>query len=290
LQGRSIHGAISEKKMKLSRWPCALLFVFSVSAPLRAGETGIATCGPYEAYILVYRSVEALDAGEKIKCGEKFELLDEQKTYASQHTPFLRIQTAAGTQGFVPRAAVTVVHERFSPAPRGPVVAANAPVAPLVIPSEVRVPDGTALDLEITSAISSETTAEGVIVSLSVAEPVVIGGVTVFERGAAAHARVTAVKKAGRIGHVGELSWTLQDVTSVDGQHVPGLFILEASHLDASGKSSGAVVATGDATQVGGDQFGLRRGKPAIIPAGQRFKAFVHGDATVKIPQMRASQ
>jgi hypothetical protein len=266
------------------------LFVFSVSAPSRAGETGIATCGPYEAYILVYRSVEALDAGEKIKCGEKFELLDEQKTYASQHAPFLRIQTAAGAQGFVPRAGVTVVHERFSPAPRGPAAAASAPVAPGAIPSEVRVPDGTALELEMTSAISSENTAESAIVSLTVVEPVVIGGATVFERGAAAHARVTAVKRAGHIGHIGELSWTLQDVTSVDGQHVPGLFILEARNLDAGGKSSGAVVATGDATQMGGSQFGLRRGKPAIIPAGQRFNVFLHGDTILKMAQMRASQ
>ena len=276
--------------MKLSLWPFALLVVLSISGPVQAGETGIATCGPYEEYILVYRSVEALDAGGKIKCGEKFELLDEQKSYASQHTPFLHIQTAAGYQGFVPRAAVTVVHEKFSPAPRGSGAAANVPIAPVAIPSEVRVPDGTALDLEITSVVSSENAKEGAIVTLSVAEPVVIGGATVFERGAAAHARVTAVKKTGHMGHIGELSWTLQDVTSVDGQHVSGLFVVEASHLDASGKSSGAVVATGDSTPIGGDQFGLHRGKPAVIPAGQRFKAFVHGDTSVKIPPMRASQ
>lgn len=274
--------------MTLSRWFFGLLFVFSFSARLSAGETGIAKCGPYEEYILVYRSVEALDAGEKIKCGDKFELLDEQKTYASQHTPFLRIQTVAGTQGFVPRAAVTVVHDEFSTAPRKAALQETA--AALAIPPEVRTPDGTALLLETTTAISSENTSEGAIVSLSVAEPVVIGGATVFEKGAVAHARVTAVKKAGHLGHTGELSWTLQDVTSVDGQHVSGLFMLEARSLDASGKSSGAVVATGDSTQIGGDQFGLHRGKPAVIPAGQRFRAFVHGDTTVKIPQVRASQ
>jgi hypothetical protein len=276
--------------MKLWICPVALLLVFSISAPAHAGETGIATCGPYEEYILVYRTVEAMDAAEKIKCGEKFEVLDEQKTYASQHSPFLRIQTAAGAQGFVPRASVTVVREQFSPVPRGSGATPSAAAAPAAIPSEVRVPDGTALDLEISSTVSSENTAEGTIVNLTVAEPVVIGGATVFERGAAAHARLTAVKKAGRVGHIGELSWTLQDITSIDGQHVSGLFILEARNLDATGKSSGVVVATGDDSQIGGTQFGLHHGKPAVIPAGQHFKAFVHGDTIVKMPQMRASQ
>jgi hypothetical protein len=276
--------------MKRLLWPFALLLFLSIPSPVRAGETGIATCGPYEEYVLVYRTVEVLDAAEKIKCGEKFEVLDEQKTYASQHSPFLRIQTAAGAQGFVPRAAVTIVHEQFSAASRGSGAALSGPVATAAIPSEVRVPDGTSLDLEVTSAISSENTAEGAIVNLTVAEPVVINGATVFERGAAAHARLTAVKKAGRMGHIGELSWTLQDVTSIDGQHVAGFFILEARNLDAKGKSSGAVVATGDDSQIGGSQFGLHHGKHAMVPAGQHFKAFVHGDTIVKMPQMRASQ
>jgi hypothetical protein len=271
-----------------SRLTFALLLVLSISRPQFAGETGIATCGPYEEYILVYRSVEALDAGEKIKCGERFELLEEQKTYASQHTPFLRIQTAGGKQGFVPRAGVTIVHEKFLPGTRE-IGVTSAPAPPVAIPSEVRVQDGATLDLEITSAISSESVVEGTIVSLSVVEPVLIAGATVFERGAVARARITLVKKAGRMGHVAELSWALQDVTSVDGQHVPALFILEASHLDTSGKSSGTVVATGDARQIGGDLFGLHRGRPAVIPAGQRFKAFVHGDTTVKIPETRAA-
>src|SRR5271154_7397124 len=127
--------------MKLWICPFALLLIFTVSVPARAGETGIATCGPYEEYILVYRTLEAMDTAEKIKCGERFEVLDEQKTYAAQHSPFLRIQTSAGAQGFVPRAAVTVVHEQFSPVPRGSGAAPSAPVTPTAIPSEVRVPD-----------------------------------------------------------------------------------------------------------------------------------------------------
>src|SRR5579885_332296 len=122
---------------------------------------------------------------------------------------------------------------------------APAPAAPAAAaPIEVRVPDGTPIEVELKANVSSEAVEEGTIVDLTVVQPVVINGHTVIDRGAPARARIVEVKKAAHWGRAGKLTWAMQDVTAVDGQRLPARFSKEAEGGGSSGKVAGAVVAT----------------------------------------------
>lgn len=159
-----------------------------------------------------------------------------------------------------------------------PVVAADA--APKT--AEIKIPDGTAVEIELKSTLSGETLNEGDPIDFTVVQPVQINGVTVIERGAPAKGRVAAAKKAGRWGRAGKLGWAMQDVLTVEGSRIP----LRAAQSSAGGSSSGkvaiGVVATSLIFWPAAPLWGLKKGKKASIPAGQRFEVFVHGDTAVK--------
>lgn len=160
-----------------------------------------------------------------------------------------------------------------------PVAAVAAPIAPTV--TEVKIPDGTVIEIELKSTLSGETLNEGDPIDFTVVQPVQVGGVTVINRGAPAKGRVAAAKKAGRWGRAGKLGWAMQDVMTV-GSRIP----LRAAQSSAGGSSSGkvaiGVVATSLIFWPAAPLWGLKKGKKASIPAGQRFEVFVHGDTAVK--------
>jgi hypothetical protein len=172
-----------------------------------------------------------------------------------------------------------------SPAPAAPAAtpAAGAPI-------EVRVPDGTPVEVELKANVSSEAVEEGTIVDLTVVQPVVVNGHTVIDRGAPARARIVEVKKARHWGRAGQLTWAMQDVTAVDGQRLPARFTKAAEGGGSSGKVAGAVVATAIVFWPAAPLWGLHKGHPAVLPAGQRYQVFVHGDAVVKVPATQPLQ
>jgi hypothetical protein len=282
--------------MKLAR-QFLLLWLFAATGPAaRAGDDGVATCGPNDGYVTLYSSLDTFEMKTRLPCGDKLELLEESKSYAAQHTPFLRVQTVAGIEGYIARAAVTILRRATKqsrsgdPQPIGAPLAVADPEIQALNLHEVKLLDGTELELALSADLSSEHIAEGAVVGLAVAKPFVIGGVTVFERGAAARARVTAVKKAARWGRNGEISWTMQDVTAIDGNRIPARFIEESEKTGDGGKAAGFVVATGNILLVEQSSFGVHKGDPAFIPAGQLFKIFVHGDTVVKLPSTGSLQ
>ncbi|MGH9678164.1 MAG: hypothetical protein ACRD36_13755, partial [Candidatus Acidiferrum sp.] len=147
-----------------------------------------------------------------------------------------------------------------------------APKAPEMV--EVKIPDGTAVDVEVSYTINSDDSREGNIVLLSVVHDVAVNGAVVFKRGAEAHGRVLSVKESGMMGHAGELTCAMEDITSVTGEKIPASFpSKDPSH------SVGTI--TGDA----GQTSKFKKGKAAVVPAGKRFQAVVNGDAMVKVPQ-----
>jgi hypothetical protein len=161
---------------------------------------------------------------------------------------------------------------------------ASAPVSSTLDATgvEVKVADGTQLEVELASNVSSNTAKEGDIVDFTVVSPVVVGGLTIIEKGAPAKARIAVVKKAGYWGKAGRLGWAMQDVLAADGTRIP---LRMESKL--TGDSKGGTVATGVVlTSViffpAAPFWGFKKGKNAIYPAGKRFPAFVHGDVTVK--------
>ncbi len=154
--------------------------------------------------------------------------------------------------------------------------AASSPIV------EVKVPDGTEIEIQLKNNASGEELKVGDVVDFSVVRPVVINGVTIFDKDAPARARITTAKKAGHWGHAGKLEWAMQDVQAADGNRVPARFTKRSIGDSKGGTVAVAAVATTVLLGPFGLLWGLKKGKPAIIPAGNRYSAFVSGDSTVK--------
>lgn len=165
--------------------------------------------------------------------------------------------------------------QEVSPQPAGPVV-------------EIKVPDGTPIEIELKNTVSGQDVKVGDIVDFTIIQPVQINGVTVFEKGSSARARITTAKKAGRWGKAGKLEWAMQDAQAVDGARVTARFTQKTLGDSKGGTVAVAAVATTVLLGPLGLLWGLKKGKPAIIPAGNRYTIFVHGDTAVRGRSMAA--
>ena len=158
----------------------------------------------------------------------------------------------------------------------------SSATVPASVGTAVKVPDGTEIEIQLKNTLSGEEAKVGDIVDFMVVRPVQLNGVTIFEKEASARARVTTAKHSGHWGHAGKLEWAMQDVQAVDGNRVPCRFTKR--ELGDSKGSTVAVAAVATTVLLGplGLLWGLKKGKPAIIPAGNRYSVFVYGDTTVK--------
>jgi len=147
---------------------------------------------------------------------------------------------------------------------------------------EMKIPDGTQMELELQSNISSKEAQEGDIVNFTVVSPVVVNGVTVIERGAPAKARIAVAKKSGRWGKSGKLGWAMQDVMAADGSRIPLRMDKKLSGDSKGGTVATGVILTSLVFWPAAPLWGFKKGKDVSIPAGKRLEAFVHGDSTVK--------
>jgi hypothetical protein len=147
---------------------------------------------------------------------------------------------------------------------------------------EVKIPDGTEVEIQLRNNLSGQDSKVGDIVDFTIVRAIQINGVTVFERDASARARVTTAKKAGRWGKAGKLEWAMQDVQAVDGNRIPARFTKRELGDSKGGTVAVAAVATTVLLGPLGLLWGLKKGKPALIPAGNRYSIFVHGDAVAQ--------
>lgn len=157
---------------------------------------------------------------------------------------------------------------------------ASAPAAGPEV--DVKVPDGTEIEIQLRNTLSGQEAKMGDVVDFRVVRAVQVNGVTIFDRDASARARVTTSKKAGRWGKAGKLEWAMQDIQAMDGNRVPARFTKRELGDSKGGTVAVAAVATTVFLGPFGLLWGLKKGKPAIIPAGNRYSVFVHGDAVIK--------
>lgn len=176
----------------------------------------------------------------------------------------------------VPDAIILAMVQSSSVAPDNPATLAAANGV------EVKVPDGTPLEIELMTNISSAAAKEGDIVDFTVVNPVVINGVTVVEKGAPAKARIAAVKKAGYWGKAGRIGWTMQDALAADGSRIALRMEKKLTGDSKGGTVATATIVTAVVFWPAAPFWGFKKGKNAVFPAGKRFEAFVHGEATVK--------
>jgi len=163
--------------------------------------------------------------------------------------------------------------------------------------TDVKIPAGTPIDIQITDIISSMDTKVGDLISFRVLVPVKVNDTIVIGNNALVTARIVKAKRAGHWGKAGKLAWTMQDVVAVDLTRVsltanpdfPG------GQQGVTGQSHGAEVAT--KTAVMGALLaptivlaplalmqGFKRGEQAVIPEGRRFVVYVQKDTIVRIP------
>ncbi|HEX2268293.1 MAG TPA: hypothetical protein VHH35_02090 [Pyrinomonadaceae bacterium] len=146
----------------------------------------------------------------------------------------------------------------------------------------VNVPDGTEIEIQLTNNASGEELKVGDTVDFVVVGPIQMNGLTIFEKGAGARARITTAKRAGHWGKAGKLEWAMQDVMAADGNRIPARFTQRQIGDSKGGTVAVAAVATTVFLGPVGLLWGLKKGKPAIIPGGNRYSVFVHGDTKIK--------
>lgn len=153
---------------------------------------------------------------------------------------------------------------------------------PSVIEAAVKVPDGTEIEIQLVNNMSGQEVKVGDLVDFTIVRAVQVDGVTIFERDASARARITTAKKSGRWGKAGKLEWAMQDIQAADGNRIPARF--KKRELGDSKGGTVAVAAVASSLLVGPFAllWGLKKGRPAIIPAGNRYIVFTDGDMTAK--------
>ena len=180
-----------------------------------------------------------------------------------------------------------------------PVQVSPATTAPAAEPQflEVKIPAGTALDIQATHSVSSKDAKLGDLISFRVLVPVKVGDSIVIGSNALVTAQIAKAKRAGHWGKAGKLTWMMRDVVAVDLTRVslaanadyPG------GQQGVTGQSHGGEVATKTAvtaallapTIVGPAlalMHGFKRGEQAVLPEGKRLVVYVQKDTIVRIP------
>jgi hypothetical protein len=160
-----------------------------------------------------------------------------------------------------------------------------APVAPEGITGTkqmiVKVPDGTEVEVQLKNNLSGQDAKVGDLVDFTVLRGVQLNGTIVFAAGASGRGRVTTAKGSGRWGKAGKIEWAMQDVQAIDGSRVPARFTKRSVGESSGGTVAVAAVATTVLLGPLGLLWGLKKGKAAVIPAGNRYSVFVQGDSEV---------
>jgi hypothetical protein len=151
---------------------------------------------------------------------------------------------------------------------------------------EITIPDGTNIEVALKNDLSGQYAKVGDIVHFTVVRDVQINGVTIIEKDASAIGKIAVAKKAGYWGKKGAIGWIMQDVMTAGGERIPVKFT-----KNSDGESKGTTVAVATvATAVlllpiapVALLWGLKKGQPAVISAGNYYSVYVDGTVKIKI-------
>lgn len=189
----------------------------------------------------------------------------------AQNTGWRRLNTSAADQTAADPATPVArddADDPQSPPAQNPApYAAPAPIPNSAVASRLTLQPGTFLTVRINQPLSSDHNQPGDFFSGTLAEPVVVDGVVVAQRGQTVAGRVTAVEKGGHFKGVSKLGVEITSLTAVDGQQVP----LQTQLVTRAGHSNaGRDVATVGTTTAVGAVIGSAAdwGRGAAIGAG----------------------
>lgn len=163
---------------------------------------------------------------------------------------------------------------------------------------ELKIPAGTAVEIETAFTVNSLDVRPEELISFRVIVPIKVDGQTVIEKNSLVTGRVIQAKRGQHWGKAGKLSWTMQDVVAVDLTRVPIQAQRDSSVAEnrVKGTSHGGQVAT-EMIVLGGLLWvaaplvllhGFKRGENAVLPEGKRFVVYVQRDTIVKLPSVSA--
>ena len=156
--------------------------------------------------------------------------------------------------------------------------------------SRLTIPAGKFITVRVNQPLSSDHNQVGDFFTATLADPIVVDGVVIAQRGQTVSGRVSEVQKAGRVSGLSRLGVQLTELTAVDGQQLPiqtqligrnghstegrdvaavatttglGAAIGAASTWDAG---RGAAIGAGIGAAAGLAGVLLTRGAPAVVP------------------------
>ncbi len=158
------------------------------------------------------------------------------------------------------------------------------------IPATLTIRPGTYLSVRVDQWLSSDRNQQGDTFFASLAEPLVVDGIVVAQRGQTVRGRVTEAQKAGRVEGTSKLGIELTGLTLVDGQQVN----IQSQMVTRNGTTSvgrdaagvGTTTALGAIIGAGaGDGRGAAIGAGAGAAAGLIGVLLTRGKPTVIYPE-----
>jgi len=112
------------------------------------------------------------------------------------------------------------IHPTVAPFPYEPPPAAAELPHVATPPRQVALLPGAPVTIRLTDTLSTERAASGDTFQATLADPLVVDGLIVAERGARVTGRVADARRAGRMSGVSSLELRLLDITTADGQRI----------------------------------------------------------------------
>lgn len=252
----------------------ATFFCLVFPAFAQAQSIGQVECPRGDGYVYLYSSMTTLDVRTTLQCGEQVQITGRYDLY-------LGVRTAKGEVGYVPVESLLLLKDKpGAKAPQPKVVQPTRERTPYDAPaamteiappapsarSEFTLRNGTPIHLKLGKTISSATAHVGDVVDLQVVEEVILNGLVVVPKGAAATAIVTEAEPKKRLGHGGKLGFNINSVRLGDDEKAAVRSYQESA---GSNSSAGAILP-------------LTSGKDVVFTEGTDFTAYVDGDMKLK--------
>jgi hypothetical protein len=260
----------------------AAFFCLLLPGIARAQSAGQVECPRGDGYVYLYSSMTTLDVRTTLQCGEQVQI-------TGRYDRYFGVRSAKGEIGYIPVESLLLLKDRPGakpPEPKtieparerimydAPVKHAEAAPAAAPSPSEITLRNGTPIHLKLGKTISSATAHVGDVVDLHVSEEVIVNGLSVIPKGAAAAGLVTEAEPKKRLGHNGKLAFSINFVHLKDDEKAAVRFFHEGS---GSNNSAGAILP-------------LASAKDVVFTQETEFTAYVDGDIQLKKEAFQAEK
>lgn len=256
------------------RWSFCAVAVLCVVSPItsKAQNTGRVECPRAGGYVYLYSSITTLDVRANLECGQEVQITGHYDLYWG-------VRTAKGEIGYVPLDSLVVMKDKVGPAPGNATGAkpsrektfydetpAPEPVVAGPVGPEFTLKNGTTVHLKVSKSVSSASAHVGDVVALEAGEDVVVDGLLVIAKGAAATGTVTDAEAKKKLGHGGKVGVVVNSVVLSDKEKAA---IRGYQEADGASAATGAVIP-------------IKSGKDVELAQGTEVLAWVDGDVHLK--------